>query len=127
MASTPAYPAYPRTQSVQLSASETSRTSPTAASAFFTAGSAGSVCYRALIKATATTSSNGMIFIWLYDGSNYRIIQEIQVPAITPSATLPSFEDEVPFSDMILQSGWSLRASTYNANTFNVIGVGADF
>lgn len=126
MASTPAYPSTPNTSQVQIQTASTSRSTPTNASACFTAGSAGSVCYRALVKATGTTTA-GFVFFWVYDGSSYRLIQEVPIPAITPSSSIASFEDEIPFSDMILESGWSLRTSTYNAETFNVVAFGADF
>jgi hypothetical protein len=60
-------------------------------------------------------------------------LTEIPVTALTPSATLPSWEAQLNTNSMsqvlpiILPTNYSLRASTNNAETFNVIAFGGDF
>jgi len=71
-------------------------------------------------KATGTTTA-GMIRLFLHDGTNARLYKEIPVSAIVPSGTVESFEFEfVPLGGLILPPGWSLRASTHNAEEFAV-------
>ena len=80
------------------------------------------------IKATVTTSA-GMIRLFLYDGTNNRLWHEVVVSVVVPSGTVASFSAEViptaPF--LLLPAGWKLKASTHNAETFNVSAFGGDF
>lgn len=94
-----------------------------------TAGSNGSLIEMVRVKAVVTTTA-GMIRIFLHDGSNARLYKEISVTPATPSGTVQSFEAEfMPDLDapLVLQSGWSLRASTNNAETFNIFVTGGDY
>ena len=50
-----------------------------------------------------------------------RLILETAVSAIVPSATVLAFATTVRIGPLVLQAGWSLRASTHNAEAFNVI------
>lgn len=54
--------------------------------------------------AASTITSAGMLRFYLHDGSNYRLFREIQVTAITPSATV---------------KGWSLQAVTTEGDIAN--------
>lgn len=92
-----------------------------------TAGSAGSLIELVRVKAVVTTTA-GMVRLFIHDGSNARLYKEIAVTAITPSGTVQSFEAEYePTTPLVLQSGYSLRASTNNAETFNIIATGGDY
>lgn len=80
---------------------------------------------RVIIHAVATTTA-GMIRLFLVDsgGTLIRLIREVPVVAITPSATQPAFSVEVVFDNgLILANAVSLRASTHNAETFNIIPI----
>jgi hypothetical protein len=92
-----------------------------------TAGVTGTIID--LIRAVATgTTTLGMVRLFIHDGANYRLYAEIPVSAITPSASLPVFEGEyVPRTPLILPSGYSLRASTHNAEGFSVFAIGGDY
>jgi hypothetical protein len=46
--------------------------------------------------------------------------KENLVTAVTPSTTVAVFQTVLLNQALILQSGWSLRASTNNAETFNI-------
>lgn len=50
-----------------------------------------------------------------------RLLVEIPVSAVTPSAVTPSFTVSPNIGSLILQQGWTLRASTQKAELFNVI------
>jgi hypothetical protein len=87
-----------------------------------TAASSGTMIQSVIIKAQVSTTP-GMVRLFLYDGTNTRLLTEIQVPSVTKSATAPSFEYELDFggNDFALKSGYKLRATTENSETFNVI------
>lgn len=77
------------------------------------------------IQATGTTTA-GMVRLFLHDGTNARLLGEIQVPPITPNATTRAFsarlsKDSSDLLPIVLADGWSLRASTEKAETFNVL------
>jgi hypothetical protein len=87
----------------------------------YTAASNGTYIKNVYIKAQGNTTE-GMIRLFLNDGAqgNY-LLAEINVPAITKSGTNPTFEAVVPLN-ISLKSTYLLKASTQNAETFNVIG-----
>jgi len=131
MADTPAFVRTPRCEVAQVSAANTNRDGTGTIVSVFTAGASGSRIRRIATKATGTTTA-GMVRIYLYDGSNARLFHEFAVTAATPSGTVKSFEegiieavnlDKLPLN---LATGWSVRASTHNAETFNVIVEGGD-
>lgn len=75
------------------------------------------------VKAVGTTTA-GMVRIYFYDGTNTRLVREFIVTAITPTASVKTFEDELLFSDLdaeiLVGTGQEIRASTHNAEVFNV-------
>ena len=94
-----------------------------------TGGASGTRPDRVRIKATGTTTA-GMIRFFLADNQGtpaIRLIHEISVTAITPSATIESFAAEWVRTDgqplVIVPSGWTLRVSTHNAETFDVVPI----
>lgn len=75
------------------------------------------------VKALGTTTA-GMVRLFI--GNN--LYEEIQVSAITPSATVETFEDEItPTTPLVLPSGTILKASTHNAESFVVLAPGGDY
>jgi hypothetical protein len=77
------------------------------------------------ICATGTTTA-GVVRLYIHNGSTAFLWREILVGAITPSTTVSVFMRKFPV-DLELAAGWSLRASTHNAETFNVHAWGMDF
>jgi hypothetical protein len=109
---------------VQISTANALRDGTGTLGTVFTAASssAGSRIDRIAIVATGTTTA-GMIRLFVANsaGSSIRLIREIPVIAITPSATQPSFALDLSFDNgLILENGASLRASTNNAESFNI-------
>jgi hypothetical protein len=90
-----------------------------------TAGSNGTLVKSVTIKAQVSTTQ-GMVRLFIYDGTNTRLVSEIEVPAITKSSEDPSFECYLE-TDFSLKSGEVLKASTQNAESFNVIAEGLDW
>lgn len=92
---------------------------------FNAASGLGSFIRTVTIKAQSNTSQ-GMVRLFIYDGSNNILLREVEVPAVIKSATDPAFEITIPLNITIKQ-GHKLRASTQNSDTFNVIVEGYDW
>lgn len=87
-----------------------------------TGANSGTIVKRITIKAQGNTTQ-GMVRIFVYVSSIYYLIREIEVPAITKDGKHQAFIAEInePF---YLMSGWALRASTENGETFIVTAEG---
>lgn len=120
----------PRTDVGVISTANTARdgTGTGPATAIFTGASGGSKVEEIKVKARGTTTA-GMVRIFLWDGSGTdgHLIEEIPVSAITPSATVETFEATITYTNLVVKSGWSITASTHAAETFGVFVSGADF
>jgi hypothetical protein len=111
----------------QISTANTNRDGTGTIGTVATAGAQGTLIELIRVKATGTTTA-GMVRLYIHDGANARLLAEISVSAATPSATVQTFEDELtPTTPLVLPSGYSLRASTHNAETFNVFAVGGHY
>lgn len=131
MASTPSFVAAPNTGIGQISTANTNRDGTGTVGTILTAGASGTRIDRVVVTAQVTTTT-GMIRLFIHDGSAYRLWREIAVTAATPSASVKCFQAELvsPASGLplvVLPTGYSLRASTHNAETFNVLAEGGDF
>jgi hypothetical protein len=80
--------------------------------------------------AVVTTDGVIRLFITPSGGGTPRLWKEILVQAITPSATVQvwsaSIDCSLPGNRLVLPSGYILKASTHNAQAFNVIAHGGD-
>lgn len=130
MASTPNFASTPRCAMAQAAAANTNRDGTGTIATVFTAGASGSRLERVRIQAAGTTTA-GVIRLFVHDGSNARLLMEVLVTAITPSTTVQAWSADIDMSyngqALVLPNGFSLRASTHNAETFNVIAIGGDF
>ena len=132
MATQAQYAAAPRCGVGQVSVANTNRDGTGTIATIFPAGANGSRIDAINLKAVGTTTA-GMLRLFLHDGTNARLLTEVPVVAITPSETLPTWEAQLNVNTMVqvlplvLPAGYSLRASTHNAETFNVIALGGDF
>lgn len=77
------------------------------------------------IKATGNTTQ-GMVRLFVYDGTNTRLMAEVEIPAVTKGANDPAFEITMQ-TNFALKAQYSIKASTENAESFNVIAEGLDF
>ena len=130
MAASPAFVATPKVGIMAISTANTNRDGTGTIGTVLSAGASGSRIENVNIKATGTTTA-GMVRLFIHDGSTAHLLIEIPVIAITPAATLPAFQATVSAQNsdvfpLIIPTGYSLRASTNNAESFNVIAQGGD-
>jgi hypothetical protein len=114
------YAATPRGAIGQVSTANTNRDGTGTIATIFSAGSSGSRVDDIWIVATGTVTA-GVVRLFINDGTNTRLWQEVMVTATTPSTTVQTFNTALFNQALILPNGWSLRASTNNAETFNVL------
>ena len=119
MATAAQYASTVRTAQAQVSTANTNRNGTGTIATVFTAGSNGSRIDDIYITATGTTTA-GVVRLFLNDGTNTYLFDEILVTAITPSTTVSVFQAVLLNQAIVLATGWSLRASTNNAETFNI-------
>ncbi len=131
------YAASVRPESSKYTANTASQTISTANSnmdgsgtlgTILTADKNGTIIQNVTIKAQVNTTA-GMIRLFLYDGGNTKLLTEIPVEATTKSASAHSFSRRIDFRDkgFALQDTWVLKASTENAESFNIIAEGLDW
>jgi hypothetical protein len=58
--------------------------------------------------------------LWIHDGSNARLFDEIPIPALTPSATVPAYRATRIYQNLVLENAQSLRGTTEKTETFNI-------
>jgi hypothetical protein len=128
---TPIFTIVPHLGMVRIATSNTLRDGTGTIGDVLTATTNGTRVDRISISATSTTTA-GMVRLFIYDGvSATRFWKEVPVAALTPSATVQAFTTTIGNSDpyplLVLPAGYVLRASTHNAETFDVIAHGGDY
>ena len=120
-----AFASIPATAMVQISTANTARDGTGTLGTLITAPTAGTRVDDIEISATGSTSS-GVVRMFVYDGTNTRFIREWLVSGtITPSATVSPFNLQLKNQAIILKSGWSLKFSTHNSETYNIFATRA--
>jgi len=126
MASSPQFTNLPTIDVAQVSAANTNRDGTGTIVTISSGSTNGRRINKVTVRATGTTTA-GVVRLFIHDGSNARLLKEILVTAITPSTTIETFTSTIEYSSgLILPTGYSLRASTNNAETFNIIAEGGD-
>jgi len=126
MATAPVFVGVPKTWQAALSAANTNRDGTGTLVTVMSAGASGSRIDKLRVVASGTTTA-GVIRYFLNDGTNKYLYRERLVSAITPSATVAVFEDDVSLVDgLVLPTGWSLMAAPHNAEAFKVFAQGGD-
>lgn len=127
MSAAPNYAGTPRAALLQISTANTARDGTGTLGTLLTGVTAGSRVDDLYITAAGTTTA-GVVRMFLSDGTNHRLLQEIIVSAITPSTTVAVWSIFLSNLGILVPSGWSLRFSTHNAEAFNVLMTrGGDF
>jgi hypothetical protein len=131
VSSTPIFAQAVRHAAVAISTANTNRDGSGTIGTVFTADATdGSSIDHIEISATGTTTA-GVIRLFIYNGSTYFLWREVLVTAITPSTSVAVFSATVdcsrPENALHLPAGWSLRASTHNAETFHIHAFGHDY
>lgn len=120
MATAAQYASTVQNAQAQISTANTNRNGTGTIATVMTGATNGTRIDDIYIVATGTTTA-GVVRLFISDGSNVRLWQEILVSAVTPSTTIAVWSAALINQGLILESGWSLQASTNNAETFNVI------
>jgi len=117
MAISAQYASTVKTAVAQISTANTARDGTGTLVTLFTAGASGSRVDDLTISATGTTTA-GMLRLFVHDGTSAFLLRELPVSAVTPSATVAAFTTSLYGLSLVLATGYSLRASTHNAETF---------
>jgi hypothetical protein len=133
MAATAQYSATPKFGSATLTTADTSLTAPTTVGTIVTAGASGTRIDYIEIQGVATSVA-GLINLFIYDGTNYVLWNQVPVVAVTSSTTAPAFAAYLSSNSnsnimpLTLPTGYSLRAATSVAQTgVRVTAYGGDF
>ena len=132
MATRPSYTNTPHVGGVVASAANTNRDGTGTLATVFTAPIAGgalaggSRIERVVVTAQAVVT-DGMIRLFIDSGAARWLYKEIEVSALAPAASVPAFHAEVETTDLTLPAGWSLKATTHNAEAFALLAFGGDF
>ena len=120
MATSAQYASTVRAAAAQVTTANTNRNGTGAIVTVFTAGANGSRIDDISIDAVATTTA-GVVRLFINDGTTSYLWQEILVTATTPSTTIAVWSSTLLNQALVIPSGWSLRASTNNTETFNIL------
>jgi hypothetical protein len=125
MASTGNYASTPRTGVVVIDTANTARDGTGTLGTVLLAPASGSRIDGLDIQAVGTTTA-GMVRLFVHNGTTAFLLTEIPVIAVTPGAAIPAWSVHLstnsnPNFPIVLGSGFSLRASTNNADAFNII------
>jgi len=133
MSTTAQYASTPKFGSATLTTADTSLTAPTTVGTIVTAGASGTRIDYIDIQGVATTVA-GLINLFVFDGTNYILWNQVPVIAITSSTTAPAFaallssNNNSNIMPLTLPTGYSLRATTSVAQTgIRVTAYGGDF
>lgn len=135
MSAVPSFASTINIGSALLGAAETDLQVPTMTSIVFTAGASGSKVEEIVVQASKSgsvinTVAVGVVHIFLHDGTNYRLFDQIVMTAVTASATNAGFRAANRYGNLVLKNGWSIRCSqsvAANANMLVATCFGADF
>lgn len=117
---------------VNISTANTNRDGTGTISTVVTGGTNGTRISRITIIATATTTA-GMVRLYIGDDAGTPVIslwKEIPIAAATPSASAATFIYIINLtseSALIIPASYTLRASTHNAESFNIIAEGGNY
>jgi hypothetical protein len=126
MASSPVFAVMPEIGMNQVSAANTNRDGTTGTYVtLVTAAASGTRIAEIVAQATVTTTA-GMVRLFLTDGSTTRMFDEIAIAAATVSASVKGTRVSTLYTNLVLPSGWSMKASTHNAEAINLFALGAD-
>jgi hypothetical protein len=133
MSTTANYAATPKVGSATLTTADTSLTAPTTVGTIVSAGASGTrIDYIEVIGVATTVAS--LVNLFIYDGTNYILWNQVPVIAITSSTTVPAFAAYLSSNNnsnimpLTLPTGYSLRATTSVTQTgVRVTAYGGDF
>jgi hypothetical protein len=126
MATSPSFAVTPRIGATNVATANTNRDGTGTVATLITGAATGTRVAEIVVQARVTTTA-GMVRLFLYDGTTYRFFDEIAVAAATVSATVKGTRVSALYNNLILPSAsWSLVVATHNAESIDVVALGAD-
>lgn len=129
MATDPSFASTPRLAVGSVSTANTNRDGTGTIVTILTAGSSGTLIAQITVQATGDPA-DGVLTIFLNDGTTSWLFDEFDYdnPAAA-SATATAYRTTRTYTNVVIPSGWSVRAATtvaLTAGVFNVFVQGAD-
>lgn len=120
----------PNVGRASVSTANTGRDGTGTIATVFTAGANGSKITEITIKATSDPADSTVVF-YIHDGTNYWVYDEWDIgnPG-AGSTTVASYTESRSYANLILPTGYSLRASitvALTAGVIHVIAFGGDY
>jgi hypothetical protein len=125
MAATPQFASSPRLGIATISTANTNLNGSGTLVNVVVAGSSGTKINEVTIQAAGTVTS-GMVRLFVFDGTTNYLFDEFTIPATIPSSSVAAYRTYKNYDNFVLPSGNTLRASTANSETFNVMAWGGD-
>jgi hypothetical protein len=128
MSVAPAYAAIPVAVEVNFATANTNRDGTGTIATLLGAITRPTRVERILIRAAGTTTA-GVIRFWYKStsGGTWRLVHELLVTAITPSASIAVYLNEwAPTNGLNMPTLSMLGVSTHNAETFNALALGGE-
>lgn len=126
MATSPSFAVTPRVGAANVATANTNRDGTGTVATLITGAATGTRVAEIVVQARVTTTA-GMVRLFLYDGTTYRFFDEIAVAAATVSATVKGTRVSALYNNLILPSAsWSIVVATHNAESIDVVALGAD-
>ena len=126
----PIFPVTPQTEHARISTANTNRDGTGTIVDVYTAGANGSRVDKVILQGIGTTAA-GVIRLFYYDGTNYRLFFEQLVSAITPSGTVIANYYSINNTDgtpiCYLPVNCKLSAAPNNSETWEVYCLGGDY
>lgn len=126
MAANPTFAVTPKLGQVRISTANTNRDGSGTLGTVYTGVAAGSRVLWIKVMANSTTTA-GMLRLFVDNGVTVSLWQEVAVSALTPSATVlgwtTSFYSVVPGEPLLVlpSASYILKAGTHNAESFDVV------
>lgn len=133
MATEPAFASAIKIGAATVATAETNLSAPAQSALIVTAGASGTKIEEVVVHAMTTTLTPttvaGLVYLFVYDGTTYHLFDTIVITAVTASTTVPPFRTNRMYSNLVLPTGWFLRASQSiagNASLLKVEAFGGD-
>jgi hypothetical protein len=125
MAATPQFASSPRLGIATISTANTNLNGSGTLVNVVVAGASGTKINEITIQAAGTVTS-GMVRLFIFDGTTNYLFDEFPISSTIPSSSATAYRTYKSYDNFVLPSGNTLRASTANAETFNVMAWGGD-
>jgi hypothetical protein len=123
VATSPAFASTPKIGAATVSTANTNRDGTGTIATVLTAASAGTKVTSIRVVATGDPADS-IVNIFLYDGTTYYFFDSFDLGNPTAaSATADAYSARSSYADLVLPSGWSIRASITGALTSGVMNV----